>query len=86
MQRLHDLLGESAVARSTSPASSIRWASVPQPRASFTRRTELEELREPIISSRSQLLTICLTAACRLVAQQMDRVTGHPQVPSRFAR
>ncbi len=39
----------------TSRAASIRCASVPQSRATSTRRTELEELREPITSIRSQL-------------------------------
>src|ERR1019366_5048018 len=47
----------------TSPALSIRGAAVPQSRATSTRRTEWEELREPITSIRSQLLAICLTAA-----------------------
>ena len=48
-------------------ALSIRCASVPQSRATSTRRTELEELREPITSTRSQLTAICLTAVWRLV-------------------
>ena len=51
----------------TSRAESIRWASAPQSRATSTRRTELDELREPITSIRSQAAAICLTAAWRLV-------------------
>ena len=51
----------------TSPALSIRCASVPQSRATSTSRIEFDELREPITSIRSQLAAICLTAAWRLV-------------------
>src|SRR5665213_2475671 len=51
----------------TSLALSIRWASVPQSRATSTSRTEFDELREPITSIRSQLPASCLTAVWRLV-------------------
>ena len=47
--------GPRATPPATSPALSIRCASVPQSRATSTSRTELEELREPITSIRSQL-------------------------------
>jgi hypothetical protein len=53
--------------RSISPTSSIRYAGTPSRCATSTRRSELDELREPITSIRSQLAAICLTAAWRLV-------------------
>jgi 2-furoate---CoA ligase len=42
-------------------------AGAPQSEATSTSRCELDELREPITSIRSQLSAICLTAAWRLV-------------------
>src|SRR5947209_213910 len=48
---------------STWPAWSIRYESAPYSRATSTSRFELEELREPITSTRSHSAASCLTAA-----------------------
>ena len=51
----------------TCASLSIRCESAPTSRATSTSRLEFDELREPITSTRSHSLAICLTAAWRFV-------------------